>query len=105
MAKAAELTTALGDYQSGKCLELNTTSAVLIKCGCSLYTRSILLDALVRANPDRLHMHLQASVLMLMWGNGHSHRVPASHRRPVTGARARGSRVKLSLSEHRRQCI
>ena len=49
MAKAAELTAALGAYQSGKCVELNTTSTVLIKCGCSLYTRSILLDALVRA--------------------------------------------------------
>ena len=55
MAEAAELTTALGAYQSGKCLELNMTSTVLIKCGCSIYTRSVLLDALVRTNPACLH--------------------------------------------------
>ena len=48
MAEAAELTTALRAYQSGKCLELNMTSTALIKCGCSLYARGTLLDALVR---------------------------------------------------------
>ena len=55
MAKAAELTAALRDYQSGKGLELNTSTTALIKCGCSLYTRSILLDALVRLNAACLH--------------------------------------------------
>ena len=52
MAEEAELITALGAYQSGHCLELSMTSTVLIKCGCSIYTTTIILDALLSAVPD-----------------------------------------------------
>ena len=81
MAEAAELTTALGDYQSGRCLELNTSSTVLIKCGCSVYTRGILLDALVRAKSCLLAHALASLYADGDMGNGHSHRVPGSHKR------------------------
>lgn len=65
MAGAAELTTALGAYQSGHCLELNMTSTVLVKCSCSIYTRTILLDALVRAHPACLLCSAAAALASL----------------------------------------